>query len=89
MKSDARSNYPIRLGCTWARHQRIGIDVVVNARGGLQHLNDDSIEEIELRRDAQKIRDWFSGRVTIHQFNSRYLRSRNIERVKHLLAEAL
>ena len=27
-------NYPIDLGCTYARHQRLGIVAVINARAG-------------------------------------------------------
>lgn len=36
-----------------ARHKQIGIHAVVNARGSMQHLNELSQEEIELRRDAR------------------------------------
>lgn len=77
--------YPLYLGCTKAVHDRIGIHAVVNARGGLQHLNQPTIEDIELKRDAQKIRDWQAKRVRFYQFNSRFFR-RHINRVQHLLS---
>lgn len=69
---------PLALGCTKARHERLGIHAVINARGGQAHLNDYSwdIEEIEMRRDAQKIKDWLSKRIRFYQFCSRYFRKR-------------
>lgn len=73
------------LGCTYARHQRLGVNAVVNARAGLQHLNDLTIEEIEMQRDACKIRDWQTARVRIHQFNSRCFR-RHSARLAHLIS---
>jgi hypothetical protein len=76
---------PLDLGCTLHRARILGIDAVVNARGGQRNLNDMSIEEIELRRDAWKIRDWLSGRVRFYQFNSKFFR-RNLARVGHLLS---
>lgn len=68
---------PLRLGLTKQQHasMRHPIDAIVNARGGLHHLNDfDVQEEIEMQRDANKVRDYLSRRVTIHQFNSRHFR---------------
>lgn len=77
--------YPIRLGCTVARHQAIGIHAVVNARAGRQDLNDLTIEDIELMRDDRKITDWREQRISIHQFNSKFFR-RNLGRVAHLIS---
>lgn len=74
------------LGCTVARHKQIGVNAIVNARAGLQNLNDLSIEDIELRRDARKIRQHAAERVIIHQFNSRFLR-RHRNRVRHLISD--
>lgn len=73
----------IDLGCTVARHREIGINAVVNARGGLQHLNDLTSEEIEMRRDANKIHDKRLHRVRFYQFNSRFFRK--AKAVQHLL----
>jgi hypothetical protein len=58
------------------QHRQIGfIDAIVNARGGNQHLNNlDDIEQIEMRRDAAKVRDWQEKRITIRQFNSKTFR---------------
>lgn len=70
---------PLRLGLTSAQHARMShpIDAVVNARGGQLHLNDfDVIEEIEMQRDANKVRDYLQHRHTIRQFNSRHFRKR-------------
>lgn len=70
---------PLRLGLTAAQHaqMRHPIDAIVNARGGNLHLNDfDVIEEIEMQRDANKVRDYLQFRHTIYQFNSRHFRKR-------------
>lgn len=64
------------LGCTLEQHQRIGIDAVVNARGGQQWRNSDTIEEDEMARDAWKVRDRLQRRVRIYQFNSRHFKRR-------------
>lgn len=74
------------LGCTLARHKQIGIDAVINARGGLQHLNDRSIEEIKLMRDGIKIKQKKEFRVAIHQFNSKFCR-RNQSKLNHLISD--
>lgn len=71
----------LNIGCTLARHKQIGINAVVNARAGRQDLNDLTIEDIELRRDAQKIRQYREERVIIHQFNSKAVR-RNLHRTR-------
>ena len=76
---------PLNMGCTLARHQAIGIDAVVNARGGETWRNDLTLEEIELRRDGRKIKDWQFGRVRFYQVNSRFFR-RHLERIEHLLS---
>jgi hypothetical protein len=68
---------PLRLGCTLEQHARMGIDAVVNARGGEIWRNDlDVIEENEMARDAWKVRDKLERNVTIYQFNSRHFRRR-------------
>lgn len=77
-------NYPLHLGCTVARHRQLGVHAVINARAGRQHLNTLSLDEVELRRDAQRIRDKVERRVRLYQLNSRYLR-RRAERVHHLI----
>ncbi len=74
----------LNIGCTVARHRRIGINAVVNARGGMQHLNDLTLEEIEMQRDANKIRDKRLSRVRFYQFNSRHFRK--AKQVQHLLS---
>jgi hypothetical protein len=76
---------PLQLGCTLARHQRIGIDAVVNARGGQQWRNDNTIEEIEMQRDARAIRDRLSRRIRFYQFGSRHFRRRQAQ-LAHLLS---
>ena len=73
------------LGCTLARHRQIGIDAVVNARGGLQRLNDLSQEDIELRRDGQGIRRYLAERVRWHGPHSKFFR-RHRARIEHLIA---
>lgn len=80
------TTYPLNIGCTVARHKQIGINAVVNARGGRRDLNVLTDEDVELRRDAHKIRDWHAHRVRIHQFNSRFAR-RHRNRLGHLISE--
>lgn len=80
----SRNKYPLHIGCTVERHRQIGINAVVNARAGLQHLNDLSQEDIELRRDAQRIRDRVERRVRMYQVCSRFFR-RNRDRIEHLM----
>lgn len=62
------------LGCTAARHAVIGIDAVVNARGGEQWRNDQTIEAIEIIRDGRAIKSWLSSRIRFYGFNSRFFR---------------
>lgn len=77
--------YPIVLGCTLATHRRLGVHAVINARGGEQWRNAPDLEEIEMQRDARKIRDRIEGRVRFYQFNSRCFR-RHQSRLSHLLS---
>lgn len=79
------TKYPLDLGCTAARHRRLGIDVVVNARAGMQHLNDVTLDEIELERDGRAIKDRVQRRIRMYQVHSRFFR-RNIHRISHLLS---
>lgn len=80
--------YPLQLGCTAARHRRLGIDVVINARAGLQHLNDVALDEIELERDGRAIKDRVQRRVRMYQVCSRFFRRpRNYARIAHLIAD--
>lgn len=78
-------SYPLYLGCTSHRHKQLGVNAVVNARAGLQHLNDLSIEDIEMQRDARKIQDHIRTRVRFYQFNSRFFR-RHQARLQHLVS---
>lgn len=79
--------YPLQLGCTAARHHRLGIDVVVNARAGLQHLNDVTLDEIELERDGRALKDRVQRRIRMYQVCSRFFRRpRNYARIAHLIA---
>ena len=70
------------LGCTLARHQRLGIHAVINARAGQQWRNFDTIQDIEMQRDARRLRDWLSLRIRFYRFGSRCFRRRP-ELVRH------
>ena len=75
------------LGCTRLVHARLGVDAVVNARGGLSHLNQPTQEDIELRRDSHAIHDRLTSRVRLYQLGSRFFRrARNRNRVSHLMS---
>lgn len=76
----------LELGCTAHRHSLLGINAVVNARAGRQDLNDETIEDVELKRDARKINARLEDRVRFYQFNSRFCR-RNRARLAHLLSD--
>ncbi len=78
--------YPLYLGCTLARHRLLGIDAVINARAGQQHLNAVSREETECTRDAQAIRDCVDHRVRWYGPNSKFFR-RHRKRIKHLISD--
>ncbi len=71
------------LGCTVAQNLRIGVNAVVNARGGQQWRNEKTIADHNMERDARNLRAWLTGRVSVHQFNSRTFRNRP-ELQKHL-----
>ena len=73
----------LQIGCTLGRHAQLGIDAVINARGGLQALNDLPQEQIEMERDARNI--GLASSVRFYQFNSRFFR-RHQGRVAHLLS---
>ena len=67
----------LNLGCTLHTHKRLGIHAVINARGGQQWRNDqENIQEIEAKRDAQAVRDWQMSRIRFYQFTSRTFRRR-------------
>lgn len=74
----------LNLGCTKLRHKQIGVHAAINARAGRQHLNDLSIEDIEMIRDARKIKDKLSSRIRFYQFNSKHFRK--AAQVQHLLS---
>lgn len=78
-------HYPLNLGCTAWKHFRLGIHAVVNARAGEQWRNHETIEEIELQRDARAIKTRLQSRVRFYQFNSKFFR-RKMSRVEHLLS---
>ena len=74
------------VGCTAARHAELGIHAIINARGGMQYLNDHPIDtrnqqEMEMWRDAWKVIAYREQRVIIHQFGSRWFR----RRLSHLI----
>ena len=79
-------NKTLFLGCTASRHATLGVDAIINARAGLQVLNDLTIDEIELMRDAQKIRARVESRVRFYQFNSKFFR-RHQSRMQHLISQ--
>jgi len=72
------------LGCTKFRHEQIGIHAVVNARAGMQYLNSQTDEDIELIRDSRKIKDKLQSRIRFYQFNSKHFRK--AKQVQHLLS---
>lgn len=79
------TNYPLYLGCTAARHKRLGVHAVVNARGGHPELNDLTDEDIEMRRDADSIARRISGRVRFYGFSSKFFRRRRVA-LEHLIS---
>ena len=66
-------------------HQMLGIHAVVNARAGLYELNNLTNEDIEMRRDADKINNRLQNRVRFYQFNSKHFRKQQT-RLAHLLS---
>jgi hypothetical protein len=77
--------YPLRLGCTKARHDALGIHAVINARAGLQQLNDLTLDDIELYRDGQGIKDYQQRRIRWYGPHSKFFR-RHRARIEHLIA---
>ena len=77
--------YPLNIGCTVARHRALGIDAVINARAGWQHLNDLTLDDIELLRDGRRIRDYLANHVRFYQVCSRFFR-RHQDRIAHLIS---
>jgi len=77
--------YPLYIGCTLARHNQIGIDAVINARGKEQWRNDETLDEIELRRDGQAIRNHLTDRIRFYQVNSKFFR-RHFKQINHMIA---
>jgi hypothetical protein len=77
--------YPLRLGCTKARRDALGIHAVINARAGLQQLNDLTLDDIELYRDGQGIRDYQQRRIRWYGPHSKFFR-RHRARIEHLIA---
>jgi len=73
------------LGCARARRREIGIDAVINARGGLQDLNDLTEDDRALRRDAAGIRGCVERRVRWYGPESKFFR-RHRARIQHLIA---
>jgi hypothetical protein len=84
-QTSQRDTPRLDIGCTAMRHAQIGINAVVNARGGLQSLNDRSLDEIEMIRDGRKVRNYQLNRVRFYQFNSRFFRKHQ-NRLSHLLS---
>lgn len=76
----------LNLGCTRHRYKQIGIDAIINARGGLQHLNDLFLDDIEMMRDSIAIRRRISERVRFYGFDSKAFR-RNQTRLAHLVSD--
>lgn len=76
---------PLYLGCTAREHKRIGIDAVINARGLELWRNNKELEEIELIRDARRIKEKTENRVNFYQICSKFFR-RNKYRIAHLLS---
>lgn len=50
----------------------------------MQHLNEMTAEDIELRRDAEAIRSHKERRIIVRQFSSKFCR-RSISRLGHIL----
>ena len=73
------------LGCTLARHRQLGVDAVVNARGGEQWRNDLTLDEIEQERDGSAIKRRISERVRFYNVHSKFFR-RHRARIEHLIS---
>lgn len=77
--------YPLYIGCTAARHKLLGVHAVVNARGGELWRNELTLDEIEQRRDGQRIKDRSQHRIRFYQVHSRFFR-RHIDKIQHLIS---
>jgi hypothetical protein len=75
----------LQLGCTASRHRQIGIDAIINARGGLQFLNEQTMRDIELMRDGAGIRAHQKRRIRWYGPNSRFFRKHRA-RIEHMIA---
>lgn len=64
------------LGCTKMKAQQIGVNAQINARGGEFWRNDDTLDEIEMQRDGNKM---------FYQVNSKFFR-KNKNRIEHLIS---
>lgn len=84
--SAATTKTSLYLGCTEARHRELGVDAVINARGGRLDLNDWTMEDQELLRDARAIRERLARRVRWYGPSSKFFR-RHVERVEHLISQ--
>lgn len=78
--------YPLNIGCTIARHRRLGVHATINARAGLQHLNSPTDEEIEQKRDGRAIKNRIAFRIAVHQVCSKFFR-RHRHRIAHLISD--
>jgi hypothetical protein len=77
--------YPLNIGTNIDNARRIGIDAIVNARAGLQHLNRSTLDDIELYRDGQGIKDYQQRRIRWYGPHSKFFR-RHRDRIEHLIA---
>jgi hypothetical protein len=77
--------YPLNIGCTIDKARQLGIDAIVNARAGLQRLNSDTMDDIELYRDGQGIKDYQQRRIRWYGPHSKFFR-RHRARIEHLIA---
>jgi len=72
------------VGCTAHRHQQIGVHIAINARAGELWRNDDTLNETEMKRDAQAVKEWRRIRLRFFpRFYSKWFR----KHMKHILEE--
>ena len=86
METNNTARKALYLGCTVARHRAIGIHAVINARGGRLDLNDLTLDEIEMKRDACAVRARIDARVRFYQVTSRFF-CRHQARIAHLISD--
>lgn len=96
MSIHANKDLPIMrnryVGCTIERHRQIGVHAPINARGGELWRNSkygtpnhpDSVQGLDMVRDAWAIRDQREKRIPIRFFLTRWFRNR----CAHLLSVA-